>query len=103
MDKLHNDGHRFLHLPATMQFIILLSKAERNIFNVVTKNDDAIDLVFGDGNFANMPLGSFRLYYRVSDNAKYAIQPADLCKILDFLFRTLTQTGDNKRYRLFVV
>ena len=40
-----------------------LSKAERNIFNVVTKNDDAIDLVFGDGNFANMPLGSFRLYY----------------------------------------
>ena len=58
-----------------------LSKAERNIFNVVTKNDDAIDLVFGDGNFANMPLGSFRLYYRVSDNAKYAIQSADLQNI----------------------
>ena len=55
-----------------------LSKAERNTYNVVTKNNDAIDLVFGDGNFSNIPLGSFRTYYRVSDNAKYAIQPADM-------------------------
>ncbi len=55
-----------------------LSKAERNTYNVVTKNNDAIDLVFGDGNFSNIPLGSFRTYYRVSDNDKYAIQPSDL-------------------------
>ena len=55
-----------------------LSKTERNIFNVVTKNNDAIDLVFGDGNFANIPLGNFRTYYRVSDNAKYAIQSSDM-------------------------
>ena len=58
-----------------------LSKAERNIFNVVTKNDDAIDLVFGDGNFSNIPLGNFRTYYRVSDNAKYAIQSSDMQNI----------------------
>jgi len=55
-----------------------LSKAERNTYNVVTKNNDAIDLVFGDGNFSNIPLGSFRTYYRVSDNAKYAIQTSDM-------------------------
>jgi hypothetical protein len=55
-----------------------LAKAERNTYNVVTKNNDAIDLVFGDGNFSNIPLGNFRIYYRVSDNAKYAIQPADM-------------------------
>ncbi len=55
-----------------------LSKAERNTYNVVTKNNDAIDLVFGDGNFSNIPLGSFRTYYRVSDNAKYAIQSSDI-------------------------
>jgi hypothetical protein len=58
-----------------------LSKSERNTYNVVTKNDDAIDLVFGDGNFSNLPLGNFRLYYRTSDNAKYAIQPADMQNI----------------------
>jgi len=55
-----------------------LSKDIRNIYNVVTKNNDAIDLVFGDGNFSNLPLGSFKTYYRISDNAKYAIQPADM-------------------------
>ena len=55
-----------------------LSKNVRNIYNVVTKNNDAIDLVFGDGNFSNLPLGSFRTYYRISDNAKYALQPADM-------------------------
>ena len=55
-----------------------LSKSERNTYNVVTKNNDNIDLVFGDGNFSNIPLGSFRAYYRVSDNAKYAIQSSDM-------------------------
>ena len=55
-----------------------LSKSERNIYNVITKNNDAVDLVFGDGNFSNLPLGTFKLYYRTSDNAKYAIQPADI-------------------------
>ena len=55
-----------------------LSKDIRNIYNVVTKNNDAIDLVFGDGNFSNLPLGSFRSYYRISDNAKYSLQPADM-------------------------
>ena len=55
-----------------------LAKTERNIYNVVTKNEDTVDLVFGDGNFANIPLGTFRTYYRISDNAKYAIQPADM-------------------------
>jgi len=55
-----------------------LSKDERNIYNVITKNNDQVDLVFGDGNFSNLPLGSFRTYYRVSDNAKYAIQPGDM-------------------------
>jgi len=55
-----------------------LSKAERDTYNVVTKNNDSVDLVFGDGNFSNIPLGSFRSYHRTSDNAKFAIQPADM-------------------------
>jgi hypothetical protein len=58
-----------------------LSRSERNIYNVVTKNNDTVDLVFGDGNFSNLPLGSFRIYYRTSDNAKYAIQTSDMQNI----------------------
>ena len=58
-----------------------LSKNQRNIYNVVTKNNDTVDLVFGDGNFSTIPLGSFRVYYRTSDNSKYAIQPAEMQQI----------------------
>ena len=50
-----------------------LSKDIRTLYNVVTNNEDSIDLVFGDGNFADIPLGNFRSYYRVSDNSKFAI------------------------------
>ena len=55
-----------------------LSKTDRNSYNIVSKVNDAIDLVFGDGNFSNLPLGSFRVYYRQSDNANFAIQPNDM-------------------------
>ena len=55
-----------------------LSKDVRDIYNVVTKNNDAIDLVFGDGNFANLPSGAFRTYYRTSDNEKYTVQSNDI-------------------------
>jgi len=58
-----------------------LAKSERNLYNVVTKVNDSIDLVFGDGVFSNLPLGTFRVYARSSDNAKFAIQPADMTNI----------------------
>ena len=55
-----------------------LSKNVRDIYNVITKNNDSVDLVFGDGNFSNIPSGTFRTYYRVSDNQKYIIQSKDM-------------------------
>ena len=58
-----------------------LSKSVRNIYNVITKHNDTIDLVFGDGNFSNLPLGTFKAFYRVSDNSKYAIKSTDLADI----------------------
>ena len=58
-----------------------LAKSERKTYNVVTKASDKIDLVFGDGNFSDLPLGNFRTYFRVSDNAKYSVQPADMQNI----------------------
>jgi len=58
-----------------------LSANVRDIYNVITKNGDAVDLVFGDGNFSTIPSGAFRAYYRTSDNIKYSIQPADMQNI----------------------
>jgi hypothetical protein len=58
-----------------------LAKGQRSIYNIVTKTSDQIDMVFSDGNFGDLPLGAFKAYYRVSDNAKYAIQPAEMQNI----------------------
>lgn len=50
----------------------------RNIFNVVTKADDQIDLVFADGVYGNLPQGAFRTYYRVSNGLSYIISPSEM-------------------------
>jgi len=72
-----------------------LSANIRSIYNVVTKNDDSIELIFGDGNFADLPIGRFRVYYRTSDNAKYSIQPLDL-KNIQFSIPYIDKNGGNQ-------
>jgi len=48
----------------------------RNIYSVVTKENDKIDLLFADGVYGNLPQGNFRVYYRVSNGLSYSIAPA---------------------------
>lgn len=52
--------------------------SERNIYQVVTKDNDAISLRFSDGRFGNVPLGRVRCYYRVSAGTRYTIRPSDI-------------------------
>jgi len=53
-------------------------KSVRNIFSVTTKAGDQISINFSDGKFGNMPLGTFRAYYRISNGQSYTINPADI-------------------------
>ncbi len=55
-----------------------INSANRNIYNVVTKADDKIDLVFSDGIYGNLPRGNFRVYYRVSSGLSYVISPSEM-------------------------
>lgn len=50
----------------------------RNIYAVSTKENDTIDLVFADGVYGNLPQGTFRVYYRVSNGLSYSISPAEM-------------------------
>lgn len=78
-----------------------LDKDERNIYQVTTNQDDSINLIFGDGVFANIPNGNFRLYYRVSNGLGYKITPAEMPVVtipIDYVSKvgrieTLTITG----------
>jgi len=50
----------------------------RNIYSVVTKENDRIELLFADGIYGNLPQGNFRTYYRVSNGLSYSISPPDM-------------------------
>ena len=50
----------------------------KNIYSVATKQNDTVDLVFADGVYGNLPQGSFRTYYRVSNGLNYVIAPNEM-------------------------
>lgn len=50
----------------------------RNIFSVITQNEDRIQLKFADGNFGNVPTGIFRTWTRTSANENLIVRPEDV-------------------------
>ena len=61
--------------------VIYNNTDERNLYSVASRANDQIDLVFGDGSFTNIPIGNFRIYYRVSNNLTYKITPGEMSGI----------------------
>ena len=55
-----------------------ISKKERNIYSVTSRDQDQIDLNFADGSFGNLPKGQFKLYYRQSNGLTYTIKPEQM-------------------------
>ena len=47
----------------------------RNVYAVISRNGDQIDLNFADGNFGNLPKGQFVVFYRQSNGLSYSITP----------------------------
>jgi len=80
--KLNTDGSigdKWTQVPAINGINITYNnESERNLYQVVTRNDDQITLSFGDGSFANIPQGGFRLFYRQSIGTRYKITPDEI-------------------------
>lgn len=55
-----------------------LNKSIRNIYSVLTRSDDRVNLIFADGTFGNLPNGTFKVYYRTSANRRVSINPEDM-------------------------
>lgn len=55
-----------------------ISSNIRNIYSVITKENDRVDLAFADGVYGNLPLGTFRVYYRKSNGLTYQISPSEM-------------------------
>jgi hypothetical protein len=77
-----------------------LSQTNRKLYEINTRLNDQIDLVFGDGVFAEIPQGNFRVYYRTSNNLTYKITPDEITNIS---FSFPYQNKNNRTETLTVV
>jgi len=69
-----------------------ISKNIRSVYSVLTRVDDRINLIFSDGVFGELPKGSFRSYYRISENRGMIITPAAMSGI-NFTIPYLSKQG----------
>ena len=92
VDNINNDDIWLYEIDSAGNFIRLWDRVDsvnstnviyntttkRYLYQVNTRANDQIDLVFGDGSFANIPQGRFRLYYRTSNALQYKITPDEM-------------------------
>ena len=50
----------------------------RPIYTVTSRTNDQITMVFGDGVFSEIPVGTFRAYVRASNGLQYIINPEEM-------------------------
>ena len=58
--------------------VIYNTSSSKNIYQVNSRTNDQISLVFGDGAFSKIPQGKFRLYHRISNGNTYKITPDEI-------------------------
>ena len=61
--------------------VIFNNLTEKNLYQVNTLTNDQVNLIFGDGSFANIPQGSFIFYFRTANGLTYNISPSDLASV----------------------
>jgi hypothetical protein len=82
LDVSGNPQTKWSKVPALPGINVIFNNlTEKNLYQINTRNNDQIDLVFGDGSFANIPQGSFKFYYRTSNGTTYSITPDDLSSV----------------------
>lgn len=62
--------------------VVFNQSTNKNLYQVNTLNNDQVNLVFGDGSFANIPQGAFNFYFRTSNGLAYTITPDDLANVV---------------------
>lgn len=81
LDGNGNESNLWTKVSATTGNNIIynsIDSNQRNIYSVITKDNDQVDLLFADGVYGNLPKGAFRAYYRVSNGLRYIISPGEM-------------------------
>lgn len=85
LDQSGNEVEEWTKVPSVEGNNVIynsINKNVRNIYGVSTRINDSVSLVFSDGTFGNVPLGTFRAYYRISNGLEYIINPQDIKNVI---------------------
>lgn len=69
--SVYSDNTTFNNLPLD----------QRDIYSIVSRDNDSISLRFSDGLFGNAPVGNVAATYRVVNGQRYSIQPLDISRV----------------------
>lgn len=86
----------------TAQNIIFNTLPQRNLYEVETRDDDQIRLVFGDGEFSDIPTGNFELWFRTSEYQRDILIPRSAITDQVFTFTYPDSTGQTQTLRITV-
>ena len=81
IDAAGNTIRKWIKVPNTVgQTLQYNTKAENTgaLYAIQNRGDGGVTLQFADGNFAEVPTGSYRFLYRTSDPERFQIQPDDV-------------------------
>jgi len=83
LDVNGNPATAWSAVPAVAGINVIYNQStNRNLYQINSRTNDQIDLVFGDGSFANIPQNIFRLYYRTSNGLQYKITPDEMQSVV---------------------
>jgi hypothetical protein len=85
IDALGNTLAKWTKVPNTVgQTLQYNTKAvgSSSLYAIQNRGDGGVNLQFADGNFAQVPIGTYRFYYRTSDPVRYQIQPDDVGNVV---------------------
>ena len=96
--KIVNEWERVPTVSPSSNIIFnAIDKVQRNIYTVLTREDDQISIRYADGRFGNIPNGTFRVWNRVSNGLAYQIRPQEISSFsLSFSYTNL----QNKEYQM---
>lgn len=79
LDSSGNPNTLWEQVPAIAGINVVYNTSnQRNLYQLNTRTNDQVDIVFGDGSFSNIPQGNFRFYFRVGNGLRYKITPDEM-------------------------
>lgn len=92
-DSFGKDSILWKKVPVVSGINVIYNKrTDRNLYQINSRVNDQVDLMFGDGAFSDIPIGNYRFYYRTGNNLSYRITPSEMQNVR-LSFEYVSRTG----------